>query len=718
MPFAVCAALKAAKDGKTVAEIAHLVRYEEERFDPSSAAKSSIATAAREGNTNAVARLLQAGADFTAHDGWWCSYYGLPHTPLPGPRINGDSALKAAVDGGHLEVLRQLLDAEKDITSVPGFYSDVALKTAVETDNHQEVLRLQEAAKTLKRATENKQSALFAATVVGNLEMMRSLISAGAEVENSLFTGNECSLLATASGGGHLDIVEFLLRTVENGGRGEAICAAAGAGHRDIFETLVQDMVEVDSTTLDDALGSAVFNGHRSIIRRLLDLGASSDARFYYLNEWTDLELAALRDDVDLAKTLLSAGADVNACTEAEGTGTSALQVAAEHGSVALVQLLLGAGADVNAPPSGLGGCTALQSACKGGRDETVRFLLLAGATITEKDSTIRRAAGFKSGLEYAAMGGHETVVETLLQHIESLDESLTNTIRLEALIEAIQANHMTIAKRLLATNVLFNNHIRIRRLLPGAAEAGDLDVVRMLLEAPANGTQSTDTRDYWRFPDRALLVAVEHEHLEIVKLLLAAGLDVGVDDGDAGPVLHMAAAKGNLSITQLLLDYGADLTAVSYDDAIALLQAAERSGNAETVKLLKSRFQVLSHGMVVNGADKAHKVLQRQQGGGSWLCPECSRIPLEVFMGRKENGYWHTSLTSLQSSVQIGCPFCTFLWRQLGIQNIDILQVYRVSLSHNFYRSLPGDMMWSNINGPQSIQVAFHIVTSPFKGE
>lgn len=668
------AALQAAKDSKPLAEIAHLLLYEEEYFGYST--KRSIVTAARERNTNAVARLLQAGADFSARDGKFCSYDGLPHTPLR-HMIYGVSALKAAVDGGHLEVLRQLLDAEKDITSVPGFYSDVGSKTAVETGDHQEVLRLQKAAETLERTTQNKQSALFSATIVGNLQMMLNLISAGAEVENSLFTN--LSLLEIASEAGHLDIVEFLLQTVENGARRKAMCAAAGTGHRDILERLVQDMVEVDNATLTDALGSAVFNRDISIIRRLLDLGASGNTRYghrqtviqsaskdggWKYHGWTALQLAALRNDFDLAETLLSAGADVNARTDTpyRGWGLTALQVAAGHGSVALVQLLLAAGADVNATSHRDNWpVTALQSACKGGRDETVRVLLTAGA-IPETDSTIPRGNDgdtftkimIKSGLEYAAMGGHETVIQTLL---ESLDKSLTNTIRLHALIEAIHANHMTIAKRLLATNVLFSNDTRTRRL-PGAVEADDLNMVRMLVEAPTNGTEYTDTES---FPNRALLVAVDHEHLDIVKLLLAAGLDVNTVNGRAGPALHIAAAKGNMSITQLLLDFGADLTATSYAGTTAR-QAAAQSGNAEVIELLS-----LSCRMSVRTGDNGRRVLQ-QQGGGS-LCPECCQIPLETFMelGRETSWCWHTSMTSLQSSIQIGCPFCTFVWGVWG---------------------------------------------------
>lgn len=716
-------ALQAVKDGKPLEEITELVLYEEERFERYSATKCSIVIAAREGNIEAINRLLQAGADFTAWDGLFCSY-SQSRTSLRRTR-NGDSALKAAVDGKHLEVLQRLLDVEKEITSVPGFYSVMALKTAVETGSHQEVVRLQKAAKTLERAAENKFSAILSATIVGNLQMMLRLINAGANVDNSL--------LAIASEAGHLDIVEFLLQTVQNGDRREAICAAAGAGQGAIFERLVQDMVEVDGATLTDALRSAVLNGDISIIRRLLDLGASGNARYHHrwtdiqygsehegwqYHEWTALQLAALRDDIGLAKSLLSAEADINACTNEEKDGISALKVAAEHGSVALVQLLLAAGAEVNAPPSEWV-CTALQSACKGGRDDVVRVLLMAGAII-DTDSTISRSYSnsIKSDLGYAAMRGHGTVVGTLL---ESTDESLTNNIRLEALAEAIHANQMTIAKRLLATNVLFSVDTKTRRLLPGAAKADDLDMVRILLEAPTNDERpETNTNDLWRHSESALMVAVNHEHLEIVKLLLAAGLDVNAVnlDGRAEPVLHIAAAKGNMSITQALLDAGADFTATSYAGMTAF-QAAERSGDAEIVKLLKSR---LIHGMVVNRVHEAHKVLQKQKGGGSTLCPECSQIPLGVFMGRKEIKCWHASLTSLQSSVQIGCPFCKFFWRQLGIQNIDIPQPSRVPLYYNHFN----DTMWSQIDEPhpedveepKSIRADFHIITPPFKSE
>lgn len=718
------AALQAAKDGKTVGEIAELVRYEEERFKHDSATKCSIVTAAREGNIDAVARLLEAGADFTAYDGEKCSY-SQPHTPLYTYVWDfPETALKAAVDGGHLEVLQRLLDAEKGLTSDPGFFIDAALKAAIATGKHQEVVRLQKVAKTLQRASGNKDMALIFATMVGNLQMMLSLTGAGANVDNSL--------LATASEAGHLDIVEFLLQTVD-GGRGDAICEAAGAGQREVFERLVQDMVEVDSTSLDDALGSAVFKGDSAIIRRLLDLGASGNARyrhrdlyteimFYSLSKdpegeqydnWTVLQLAALRDDIDLAHTLLRAGADVNVCTDEEERGLTTLQVAAEHGSLALVQLLLAVGAQVNAPPPNRG-YTALQSACRGGRDDNVRALLDAGA-ITDTDSTTQRGPSTRitSDLEWAALEGLETVVETLLESLPP-DESLTNTIRLEALVSAIDTNHMTIAKRLLSTNIWFSEETKQRRLLPGAAKADDLDMVRVLLEARTN-----DKAPWTHKRDLALPFAVEHENLEIVKLLLAAGADANAVDDRQDPMLHIAAANGNMPMTQLLIDWDAKLTAISYTGTTAL-QAAERSGDAETVKLLKSRLPL------IEGADTP-------QGNGSSLCPKCARIPLRVFLGTGDDFsefLWHPSLTSLESSARNGCLFCAFFSRQLGIQNIplDILQQpSRVPVPEHMSRL--NDVMSCYISGAHPFGVSpgadkfigntyFHIIAAPFRGE
>lgn len=86
-----------------------------------------------------------------------------------------------------------------------------------------------------------------------------------------------------------------------------------------------------------------------------------------------------------------------------------------------------------------------------------------------------------------------------------------------------------------------------------------------------------------------ALRQAVCARHLSIVKLLLSHGADVHAFEEEP---LHTAAASGSVEIMELLLEHGADVH--SYNDR-ALCYAA-RSGNLDVVKIL------LRYGANING--------------------------------------------------------------------------------------------------------------------
>ena len=88
----------------------------------------------------------------------------------------------------------------------------------------------------------------------------------------------------------------------------------------------------------------------------------------------TPLLFAARQGDVDTARALLDAGADVNATAAA---GMSALVVAAHSNHGALGAFLLSRGADPNAAGAGY---TALQAAVLRGNLELVKALLASGA--------------------------------------------------------------------------------------------------------------------------------------------------------------------------------------------------------------------------------------------------------------------------------------------------------------------------------------------------
>jgi len=96
------------------------------------------------------------------------------------------------------------------------------------------------------------------------------------------------------------------------------------------------------------------------------------------INEPTNFQLAVSRGDVQAAATLLPQGRDTLKVVNQESVGLRPLNDAAVNGYTEMVSFLLSRGAKVNLPADGA--FTALHSAALGGRVETARVLLAAGA--------------------------------------------------------------------------------------------------------------------------------------------------------------------------------------------------------------------------------------------------------------------------------------------------------------------------------------------------
>ncbi|KAF3342587.1 RNA polymerase II subunit A C-terminal domain phosphatase SSU72 [Verticillium dahliae VDG2] len=116
--------------------------------------------------------------------------------------------------------------------------------------------------------------------------------------------------------------------------------------------------------------------------------------------------------------------------------------------------------------------------------------------------------------------------------------------------------------------------HLAILSHHDGAVEA--------LVEANADIEATT--------PDgrRPLFLAIEGSRTEVVRFLLAHHALADADAGGRMP-LHEAASRGNVHIARLLLDYGADIQALSTDERDALFFAV-RSQDLAVAQLLLDR--------------------------------------------------------------------------------------------------------------------------------
>jgi ankyrin repeat protein len=115
---------------------------------------------------------------------------------------------------------------------------------------------------------------------------------------------------------------------------------------------------------------------------------------------------AAMKGDLEAVRTLLRAGADVNA---AQGDGMTALHWAASRGDKAMAQVLIYAGANV-ASTTRLGAHTPLLLASRGGYAPVIETLLSAGA-----DANAATSTGV-APIHFAAASGSSAAIDALVK--------------------------------------------------------------------------------------------------------------------------------------------------------------------------------------------------------------------------------------------------------------------------------------------------------------
>jgi ankyrin repeat protein len=383
--------------------------------------------------------------------------------------------------------------------------------------------------------------------------------------------------------------------------------------HPDIVKLLLSRGADANIKNGSGELGPlhvAARQGRSEIIPILIEFGADPNGKkgnFMF-------SPLCFASNADSAETLINYGADVKLCNE---NGFTPLHLLAEHGSVEAAEVLLKHGAEINARDKW--GKTPLHFASEYGQVDMIKFLLEKGAAINARDeqkmTAVNRAVQDDSwapkearrkcvelliskGADYtisdAAWLGDSAKVEQLLKNNPALADS-------DALLISVKEGHTNTAELLIKSGADLDANLFGTPLLHVAANSGNIEVVKVLLN---NGA---DLNQRGAFGELALHWAAAKGHTDTAKLLLDAGSEINIavakQRGDIDLIVEVEVnpvAEELISLEQAeaqirAMRAGSGLQVIARPRVVFAigdtpLHSASQWGHSETVKILVSR--------------------------------------------------------------------------------------------------------------------------------
>ena len=402
--------------------------------------------------------------------------------------------------------------------------------------------------------------------------------------------------------------------------QGDGATALHWAAHRDlpdVAELLIGAGADVDAA--DDhgmtPLALACLNASVAMVDLLIEAGA--DPNVARTSGVTPLMTAARVGDVEVVRRLLRAGADPTVAESTRGQTALMWAVAEDHPQVAEVLLETGGGATTRST----NGFTPLQFAAQQGNVDVARLLLAAGADVNEAapdgiggDTNARvlfKADTEASALLVAIDSGHAAMARFFIARGADPNHSGAGRTPLHA---ATQREMPDVARALLAAGA--DPDARLERSLPLisrritqdngltpatsgstpfllAASFGDIEIMRILVEAGADPLLTTDDdttalmvaagADYVEGQDKygvrsypAYYQTLQRRAFEATKYCLDLGLDVNaVNDAGQTP-LHGAVYMGGTLIAPYLVEQGAEMDVINLRGQTPWMVAAQ----------------------------------------------------------------------------------------------------------------------------------------------
>lgn len=488
----------------------------------------------------------------------------------------------------------------------------------------QTVKHLVQARSELVNAQYNYTPAIHFAVREGRLEVAEYLIDRGADTVDYRSYPFQDSLLTIAEDREDRRMADFLRRVasrrfpVERGFA--AFLDAAKRGDREaVRAALARDlaMAQRSDDTGDTALHRAAEIGDLEMIKDLVTAGAAVDATRadgfrpihcalhrgrktreqaldaarFLLNHGAEytIYLAAVFGDAEFVRSALKR--DRNQANHTDTRWWRPITAAARRADFEMVKLLLEHGADPNLPEDGAPVGEALWTAVYLDRPEMVKLLLEAGAN----PNTSPESSG--SAVMHARR--NPEVLALLLRHgakeeprpFEDIDR-LIQERRLEELEERLRETGLIGRQGEASWG---------EGMLAGPANAGDLELIEVLMRCGARVPDTTKWGRYYYF-----------KHANVARFLLEHGMNANHRSWQEVTLLHDMAHEGSVEKARLLLDHGADVNAIDGEYQSTPLGFAARWNRREVALLLIERGADANRA----GADWSRPVAWAQKKG------------------------------------------------------------------------------------------------------
>ena len=323
---------------------------------------------------------------------------------------------------------------------------------------------------------------------------------------------------------------------------------AAHKGKSNVALSLIKAGAKVNAVDADGAtpLCHAIIDGNFLMVERLLNNGATLERRDKNGN--TPLILACKEGNAGVVGALLNSGKRLSI----DGTdkkGHSALSAAVMYGSSEIVRLLAQAGANLQCTSWNENFLTPLMVAAFHGDKESVAILLEYGALVDDVDRFGNTA------LMHAACFGRTVAASHLLW--VGADINHQNMQHETPLLWAIAQGREEMTRLLLLHNA--------KTSFPDCF--GSFTWIESSSRSKDSGMQGEETRAKIEpgrrmrlpTPRAALHAAAAQGNAAIVKMLLAANVDINLVGPNGETALSQAHAHGHDAIVQMLLAKGAD---------------------------------------------------------------------------------------------------------------------------------------------------------------